>query len=200
LEYKTLSVEQILNKFQKELEQDVLIYKEQARVVAERDAILRDAQRDIQSLTTKLHRCYIQQDELEKTVSSITAFQDEMERTLADCESSVNELFRSQGNVAPVSSDFERENIFKTLEDVESRLQAVQEAFELASSQMNQGIVNSCNRDNNSTEVAQIIQVLYQHQLTLQEVELTSRRMDKEMDEVSKILRRAEQHHNHHSN
>jgi hypothetical protein len=47
------------NRFQQELERDVLIYKEQPRVLSERDAILRDAQHDIQSLNSKLHRCGI---------------------------------------------------------------------------------------------------------------------------------------------
>jgi hypothetical protein len=79
------------------------------------------------------------------------------------------------------------------VEDVESQLQAAQAAFDVASSQMNDGIAASFDNDDNS-DVAQIVQVLYQHQLALQDVELTSRRMDQEMKEVETVLRRAEQH------
>jgi hypothetical protein len=63
-----LTVEQILHKFQKELEKDAVAYLDQAkRVVCEYNAILRDSQPDLSHLTSQTQRLLLEQEQAEQT-------------------------------------------------------------------------------------------------------------------------------------
>jgi len=75
LEYQTLMVKQILNKFRKELESDAVAYMEQAKRVCEYDAVLRDSQRDLAHLTHQTLRLLLEQEHTEQTLLGIGAFQ-----------------------------------------------------------------------------------------------------------------------------
>ena len=99
LQYQTLSVEEILNKFQAELEQDALQYTREAQRVARYDAILRDSQRNLLALGNVTSRLLVEQTELESTLKSIDAFQTELDTNLVGLEQHVDELFAAQAHV-----------------------------------------------------------------------------------------------------
>ena len=63
---------------------------EEARRVAEYDAILRDALRDIENLSEQTHRCAQQQGEIEQTLSGIGEMEKELDATLELLEQQVD--------------------------------------------------------------------------------------------------------------
>lgn len=58
--------------------------------MAEYDAILRDALRDIEKLSEQTHRCSQQQEEIEQTLSGIGEMEKELDSTLELLEQQVD--------------------------------------------------------------------------------------------------------------
>jgi nuclear pore complex protein Nup62 len=183
LEYQTLTVEQIINKFQQELERDAMLFLEEARRVAEYDAILRDSQRDIAKLTQQTHRTLIEQSELEQTLIGIAAFQDELQTTLETVEGHVDELFAAQSTLAPVDADMEREQAYSTASLVEQRLQALSSALHNTLAEIEETQERVLTGD-----VGKIVKILNQHETSLAEIQAAGRRMEQDIGQVSKLL------------
>lgn len=176
-------MEQILNTFQQEIEKDAVLYLEEARRVAEYDAILRDSQRDLNLLTENVRRCLIEQKEIEQTLVGIGEFQSELDRNLDAVERNIDELFGSQSHLVPVDADQERETAYKMAHDVDVRLQDLQTTVQNAMQQM-----ESAEERALSGDVAKIVQVLNQHQRSLANLEDVARRMEVDMAHVSRVL------------
>ena len=183
LEYQTLTVEQIINKFQKELEADALDYLDQAKRVCEYDAVLRDSQRDLAHLTQQTQRLMLEQQQVEQTLQGIGAFQDELEQTLSSVEQQVDQLFESQSHLAPQDADVERERAYEMATTIDNRLDLLLE-------QLNQTASNlaAANDKAFSGQVGQIVQILNQHQTGLSQLDLSARKMEKDIAIVSRAL------------
>jgi nuclear pore complex protein Nup62 len=183
LEYQALTVEQILNMFQQEIEKDAVVYLEEARRVAEYDAILRDSQRDLNMLTENVRRCLIEQKEVEQTLVAIGDFQSEIDRNLDTVERNIDELFGSQSHLVPVDADQERETAYKLAHDVDVRLQELNTVVQTTMQQM-----ESAEERALSGDVAKIVQMLHQHQRSLANLEDVARRMDIDMAHINRVL------------
>lgn len=183
LEYQTLSVEQILNKFQKELEKDAVVYLEEARRVAEYDAILRDANRDIALLTQKTHRCLLQQKDVEQTLSGIGAFQEELDRTLETVEQNVDELFRNQSHFTPVDADIEREKAYTTASDIESRLGELTQSLKTTLQ-----VMDDIQDRVLTGDFGKVVKILNQHQNSIVELEDAGRRVEQEIIQINQLM------------
>lgn len=183
LEYQTLTVEQILNMFQQEMEKDAVVYLEEARRVAEYDAILRDSQRDLNLLTENVRRCLIEQKEVEQTLTGIGAFQSELDRTLESVERNVDELFGAQSHLMPADADMERESTYKMAHDVDLRLLELQSSLQTTLQQMDAAQERALTGD-----VAKIVQILNQHQNSLAVMEDAGRRMEHDIAQVNRVL------------
>lgn len=183
-----MTVEQILNAFQQEIERDAKTYLEEARRVAEYDAILRDSQRDISLLSEQVSRCLIEQTEVEQTLTQIGAFQSELDRTLTTVERNVDDLFSgsSSSNAAdaahlmPVDADVEREAAYKMARDVDVRLQELHSSLQTTLRRMDAAQERSAKDDNGTGAgvVGQIVHVLNQHQSSLATLHDMGRRME----------------------
>ena len=176
-------MEQILNKFQQELEKDSVVYLEEARRVAEYDAILRDSQNDITSLTEQMQRCMVQQKEVEQTLAGIGNFQSELDRNLDAVEHNVDELFAAQSHLVPGDADCEREAAYQTANSVEQRLKTLEESLQSTLQQMDAAQERALTGD-----VAKIVQILNQHQNSLAALEEAGRRMEHDIELVHRVL------------
>ena len=107
-------MEQILNKFQQELEQDAISYSQEAQRVSEYDAMLRDSQRGLSGLATQSQRLLLKQEELERTFEGINAFQVGLDSTLEEVEQHVDQLFQAQSHLTPQDADVQREHAYET--------------------------------------------------------------------------------------
>lgn len=188
LEYQTLTVEQIINKFQKELERDALLYNEEARRVAEYDAILRDSHRDIATLTEQTHRAMLQQQEVEKTILGIAALQDELDRTVESLEGHLDALFAATKNMPPVEADRQREHTYSTAKAVDMRLQAINDSLEAVMGELNAAQERSLPKEG---DLAAIFKMLNQHQDMLSELKTSSQRMEKDIENATRMLTQA---------
>ena len=90
---QTLTVEQILNKFQAELDRDTSAFLADAHRVAQYDALLRDSQRNVSNLTNQVQKLLVRQAELDRTLNGIGSYQSELSSTLEDIERHADEPF-----------------------------------------------------------------------------------------------------------
>jgi len=183
LQYQHLSVEQILNKFQQELEKDAVIYLEEARRVAEYDAILRDSQTDISKLAEQLQRSMVQQKEIEQTVTGIGNFQQELDNNLEAVEQNVDAVFAAQSHLVPIDADMEREAAYKTAATIQQRLQGLEDSLQATMAQMDAAVGGGLTGD-----VAKIVQILNEHQNSLAALEDMGRRMEHDLAQVNRVL------------
>ena len=183
LHYQTLTVEQILNKFQKELEKDAMEYIDQAKRVCEYDAVLRDSQRDLAQITTQTQRLMLEQQQVEKALEGIGALQDELDSTLSEVEGHVDELFARQSHLAPQDADFERERAYATASTVDRRLEELKENMAATASQ-----INSANERAFTGDVANIVAILNQHQDGLSSLQNAARKMEMDVTNISRML------------
>jgi nuclear pore complex protein Nup62 len=86
LEYQTKTVQEIINSFSEHLENDAIEFVKQAQRVAEWDAVLRDSQAGMEGLTEKISQLLFQQQEVDRTLNAISAYQRETESTLDGVE------------------------------------------------------------------------------------------------------------------
>jgi len=183
LQYQHLSVEQIINKFQQELEKDAVTYLEEARRVAEYDAILRDSQTDISKLAEQLQRSMVQQKEIEQTVTGIGNFQQELDNNLETVEQNVDALFAAQSHLVPIDADMEREAAYKTAATIQQRLQGLEDSLQATMAQMDAAVGGGLTGD-----VAKIVQILNEHQNSLAALEDMGRRMEHDLAQVNRVL------------
>jgi nuclear pore complex protein Nup62 len=183
LEYQTMTVEQILNMFQQEMEKDTKVYLEEARRVAEYDAILRDSQFDLNVLTEQTRQCLIDRKVVEQTLNGIGAMQAEVGRVLVTVELNVDELFSSaQSSLMPTDADFERERAYKMAHDVFASI-----AFRTGGKAQPNGR-HSRAAMSGLGDVAKIVQVRNQHQNSLTALEDAGRHMEHDIGQVNRVL------------
>jgi chromosome segregation ATPase len=172
-------VEQILNKFQAELEKDTVAYLNESRRVAEYDAVLRDSQRSLSALSEHTSQLLAQQTDLENILNGIGAFHTELETNLDLLDSEVDQLFGAQSHLAPVDADLQRENAYATAVQCEQRLQV-----------LSQSLSSTLERvaPKGDGEVADIMKVLHKHQIQLAQLEHVSRSMEQDINQLNVSL------------
>jgi nuclear pore complex protein Nup62 len=204
LDYQTLTVEQIINKFQSELEKDAIVYLDQAKRVAEYDAVLRDSQRNLSRLTEHAQRMILQQGEVERSLSTIAAVQHELQSDLDELDTNVHRLFASQAHMTPVDADTARERSYATALQLEQDLQAMARSFQSTIRRLDQAThtattttaatataSSSTNSSDSSSDLKNILTILNQHQDSLDHLDRVSKRMETDMAMIEKALARS---------
>ena len=106
-----------------------MLYNEEARRVAEYDAILRDSQRDIASLTEQTHRAMLQQQEVEKPCSESVLYRMNLiEPSMLRKPS--GRVVRGYKTSSPVEADRQREQAYSTAKAVDLKLQSLQDSLQ----------------------------------------------------------------------
>jgi len=85
-EYKTQTINQIINALTDQLEKDACEFTKEAERVAEWDAVLRDSQSSVSQLADFVSRVLAQQTDLDRTLASVESFQHELNQSLNGVE------------------------------------------------------------------------------------------------------------------
>ena len=178
-----MTVEQILNKFQTELENDALLYVQEAKRLSDYDATLRDTQRDISQLTLMATRAVNDQTSVQRLVEAVAVFQDEMERNLDTVEEQINELFEKQTTQPPIDADVERERAYHRAATIESKLQQLDETLKVTMRELDEKQKRVL-----PSEVGAMVKTLNQHQVTMADLENRARKVKHEMDQVAAFM------------
>jgi len=182
-DYQTQSVEQIMNLFQKELEQDAIKYLEQARRVAHDDAVLRDAQRDISELSMQAHRTLLEQEQLQKSLKTISQTQVGLENSLEKVENIIDELFAKKSNLPPMDADVEREKAYGLADSIGQQLMALEEAIAAKTREVHESQAKAL-----PGTTGKILQIINQHERTLMELQGKGRQLETDVGQISKML------------
>jgi len=199
MEYQTLTVEEILNKFQKQLEEDALAFCEEAKRVCEFDAILRDSQRDLGRLTTEAQRLMIEQDEIERGIKGIDAFQYHLETTLEAVEEQVDAIYQAHGHRNPSDADHERQWAYDMAKGVDVRLDQVTESLRETFGTLSESNVKAFGPPSNGyitadpsssgvQSVGDVVHVLNVHQDGLADLEAQAQKLELDCNEIRAVL------------
>lgn len=188
IEYQTLTVEQILNNFQKQLEEDSLAFVEEAKRVCEYDAVLRDGKRDLSKLTTEAQRLVAEQERTEQQVQGIGTFQDQIEKTLNQVEEQIDLIFQNQSHLVPQDADRERELAYSTAKAIDDRLDDI--TASLSSTFDRLSVANS---QAFGSQTAEILEILNKHEDSLNDLEAMAQKLDVDCNEVTRMLQGARQ-------
>ena len=156
---------------------------QQAKRVAEYDGLLRDAQRDISSLTLFASNCLQEQQSLQQSLIHIHTCQEELETTLDRVETQVDGLFVAQSHLSPVDADVERERSYSLAANVDTRLQQLQQTLQhsLERLELQQETVIP-------PPLQPVVKILNQHNSVLVELEQEARRLQHNMEQVQKNM------------
>ncbi len=190
-------MEEILNKFQRQLEEDALAFAEEAKRVCEYDAILRDNHRDLAKLTTEAQRMMIEQEQIEQGLDGIGAFQNQLDATLTEVEEQVDAIFRSQGHLNPIDADKERERAYEMAKGIEYRLDNVTESLRETFETLNQANARAFGPPSSGdisgdhatvATVGDVVHILNRHQDGLAELESAAQKLELDCSEVHAML------------
>jgi len=195
LEYQTLTVEELVNKFQRQLEDDSLAFIEEAKRICAYDAVLRDSQRDLAKLTTEAQRLMIEQDQVEDGLITIGAFQNQLDTILTEVEGQVGIIFQAQNHLNPADADLERERAYETAKKIEYQLDDVTNSLKETFDTLNQANASAFGGGNTSggssndiNSVNDVVTVLNRHQDGLAELEAAAHKLELDCNEVNAVL------------
>lgn len=185
-------MEQILNHFQRDLERDATTFLQEAKRVAEYDAVLRDGQRDLLRLGTVTQQILVRQSDLAQRLGALQDHQSDMDRQLNHVEAALDQLFASQAQWTPQEADVQRERAYTTAIAIDERLSQLQNGLHDALRTLDDGVAGgAAGLAGPSGDQSQLLRILNQHQNALVEFELTSHRLEQDLKLVKSALSRS---------
>lgn len=196
VEYQTLTVEQILNRFQSELETDAIAFLMEAQRVAHYDATLRDSQHSLSELTNMVSRLMLHQTEVNTQLQGIGSYQNELSKTLDLLERNVDELFAAQINPLPLDADVERERSYERAIDVDNKLDVMNSTLRHVVNDLNaaqervwsSSLGGGESNGGGNNEVGKIIGVFNAHHETLACLESKARGVEIDLAMIGQVL------------
>jgi Nsp1-like C-terminal region len=190
LDYQNMTVEQILNAFQKYLEGDAAAFVEESQRVLDHDAVLRQSQRDLALLATHAQTLCAQQNDVQQQLLGIEAQQSSLDQQLRYAEGLLDSLFASQSHLAPTDADVQREKTYTTALAVDQRLSALTDQLKESLKLLDEAATSTSSSgsgggdSSNSDDHRNLLAILNQHQNALAEIELTSQRVEHDMKRI----------------
>ena len=196
IEYQSLSVEQILNRFQSELETDTIAFLQEAQRIAHYDATLRDSHQSLSELASMVSRLMIHQQEVDTQLQGVGSYHKELATTLDQLEQNVDELFAAQSGISVQDVDIQRERAYERALEVDSKLGQMNNVLENVMGELNaaQERVWSMARGHDghvNDEVGKIIGVFNSHNETLAQLEAKARNLEADVTMVGQVLARS---------
>jgi nuclear pore complex protein Nup62 len=192
-----MTVEGILNRFQKELEDDAMAFLDQASRVCTFDAVVRDSQRALSQLATVTQRLLLEQQQVESMLIGIDSFQAQLEQTLDHVEAQVDQLFVGQSHLSPLDADVQREKAYQMALTVDSQLETLESTLASTLQELNTVTTSSTtattHNNNNNHDASLVVVVLNQHQDSLLAVEAATRQLELDVKQVGKMLQQQQQ-------
>jgi nuclear pore complex protein Nup62 len=198
VEYQTLTVEQIINKFQSELEKDTYAFLNDAHRVAQYDALLRDSQRSVSHLTSEVSRLMIRQTELDRTLNGVGSYQSQLADTLDQVERHVDELFAAQSHLTPDDADVERERAYASAIEIDGRLSNMNDVLRdvlssLDAAQERAFATGGPSSEGGNGDVGKVLQVMNAHHDTLARLEGSARTIEQDVSSLGRSLSQVNQ-------
>lgn len=194
VEYQSLTIEQILNRFQSELETDAISFMQEAQRVAHYDATLRDTQHSLSDLTNMVSRLMLQQSEVDTQLQGIGSYQRELGGTLDMLERNVDELFAAQSHTDVGEADVAREQSYERALDVDTKLTQMNGVLtnvvhDLNAAQERVWSSSGSTADGSKNEeVGKIIGVFNAHHETLAFLESQARAVESDLGMIGQVL------------
>lgn len=182
-----MTVQEIVNTLTSSLEDDARRYLEEARRVAEQDAVLRDAQREILVLSENVSRLLHEEARLTAAVRSVAAHHADARTTLDDIEKNLDDLRRA----APDDDDNvvdRRDAVWRRAIEVETRLRGVRDSIDATVEDWNATVANSANLDDDDGTTGDVVRVLHAHLDTLAWLEGTGKSLEADVTAVGRAL------------
>jgi chromosome segregation ATPase len=189
LDYQNMTVEQILNTFQKHLEMDAATFVEESQRVLEADAVLRQAQSDLVNLTTAAQKLCVQQQDLQAQIAGIETQQDGLDGQLSLVEEMLDRLFTSQSHLSPGDADVQREKSYAAAAAIDRKLSALSEQLRGSLKALDDAAsAPSSAGGDNDDDSSRLVSILNQHQNALAELEMTTHRVERDMKRIAHAL------------
>ena len=202
IEYQSLSIEQILNRFQSELETDTIAFLTEAQRISHYDATLRDTQHSLSELTNMVSRLMLHQSEVDTQLQGIGSYQNELSTTLDVVERNVDELFAAQSNVNVQDADIEREKSYERAIDVDNKLDGMVSSLQHVVNDLNaaqervwsaSGVGGGGEGKENDEEIGKVIGVFNAHHNTLAYLESKARGVESDLAMIGQVLSKSGQ-------
>lgn len=169
--YQNQTLEQILNTFSSQLEEHTLAYTQQATQIAHHDALLRDSQRNLSTLTRDVSKLLVQQEQLDQELSHIQTVQDTLGGDLlTGLEEQVQVLFQDVMGQGVDDADMEREKAYSLAMECERRLGGVEEGLKAFQGEMER-LAERGGGSSEGGELDQIVKTMNEQHDLLSELE-----------------------------
>lgn len=185
------TLQEVVNKWKCELEEDVLNYQKQAERVKKWDEQLRENQRVMNDLVDTVHRLYIDQDDLADNIQQISEFQDDLDMDLNELSEQVDKELEKMGDLQPDEALYMREQIYTRASDLDHHLTQMHSNLESIVTDFNEargGGEDSAEALDGSSDISKILKVLNVHNDSLSFIEAKSRQLKHDADALSRQM------------
>lgn len=190
-------MEEIVNSWNVQLEQDAKTFTDEAVKVAGWDMTLRETQSELFSLADDVQKLVLGQQDLERSMKSIEGEQSQLDNTLDQLEEQAEKLMQEQRGQVPEEGDVEREQAYHIAQTVDMQLAGMVETLKSLVDQVNSsssspfagggggGGGGDAGGDSNARK---IVRILNAHHHSLAWLEDSSKRMLLDASDVSRRL------------
>lgn len=178
--YRNLSVDQILGSFQKEFEDDQLVYSQEGRRVFEYDHNLRTAEIELFKMIPMTHILMLTGEEFHASLASIEELQKTLCKELDELENQTDQLFRTTQAMTPTDADYYRDRTFQATNAIEQSLEDVRVQVD--------AIDTCCNNGTDGSDMGNINKILSDNEKALIGIELAGIKMDADISQIQSCL------------
>jgi nuclear pore complex protein Nup62 len=179
---KNKTVEEIINMWNSELEEDAITFRRQAIEIAKWDRILLENSDKILALHGNVKRVELAQKQLDSNLEMISRQQGELHELMDQLEAEVDKVYSNhESEMTP--ADLERENGYQLAENVNGELDQMAITLKEIIKKLNSANERAVDQDN---PVHQIVDILNSHLHSLQWVTQQTAQVQTKLARVSK--------------
>uniref|UniRef100_T1GCU8 Nucleoporin NSP1-like C-terminal domain-containing protein n=1 Tax=Megaselia scalaris TaxID=36166 RepID=T1GCU8_MEGSC len=167
-------IEEYINKWTLELEEQEKVFTEQAAQINAWDQLLISNNQKILELNKAVQKVKAEQETLEQELEFISTQHTELEESIAPLQKEFNKI---------PQMDVERTQVYMTVENLDTQLKQMSEDLKEVIVNLNEA--NKC--QDNSDPIIQIGKILNAHMSSLQWIENTSSNVSAKLDDLSKM-------------
>lgn len=191
-------MEEILNKWTKELDLYSAEFHRQAVEVAEWDRELIENGSKISNLNNDVIKTEALQAEIDQSLSYINAQQEDLSSILDAYEKQMKEVLDESNLQQPMQpADIQREKAYSLAEGLNKQLDDVSRNLSIMIEEVNKmnGTDTSIDDNDGEDNVSQIVKILNAHLTSLQWIDSTTATMQNKIQEISKLQEKIERDH-----
>ncbi|CAM9867551.1 unnamed protein product [Ectocarpus sp. 6 AP-2014] len=194
-QYMNMTVEEIVNSWNVELDQDATTFTNEAVKVSDWDGVLRETQSELFSLADDVQKLVLGQQDLARSMKAIEGEQSHLDKTLDQLEGQAEKLMHDQRGQSPEEGDVEREQAFQIAQTVDMQLAGMVDTLKSLVDQVNSstssssfGAVGGRGETGGDSNARKIVRILNAHHHSLTWLEETSKTMLQDAADVGRRL------------